>query len=378
MKKIIGIICSVFLVAQTAMFAGCGKEEEKKGNVNEIVDVWSTYGATKVLQNQKENVSYHNLGEGISISMMKNESEGTQLVLTAKQDVSSYELIGGDLKDNAGNVISKDDIGIYHQKYITITKRANAEMNPAFAVGDYIPDMLLDMDKAVEYKENTIKSGENQSIYVEVETKSDTKAGTYKGDFTLKVDGAEVSVPVTVTVWDFGFDGKSEFKSVFLLYTWGLLHGEYDCSDEMILNYMETALKYDVCIYPVGTFDYNATEEVDTYTGFIDYVVDAYDRSEAFNTIIVPIALGGDFKAYSSDGQPSSDSQSILEYLNGLLEKSTPEKPYLDHVVFYVSGLDEADMRPADWEKSKNIFGVGGEIDQLYSCLSAEIQKSDA
>lgn len=378
MKKIIGIICSVFLVAQTAMFAGCGKDEEKNGNVNELVDVWSTYGATKVLQNQKENVSYHNLGEGISISMMKNESEGTQLVLTAKKDVSSYELIGGDLKDGAGNVISKDDIGIYHQKYITITKRANAEMNPAFAVGDYIPDMLLDMDKAVEYKENTIKSGENQSIYVEVETKSDTKAGTYKGDFTLKVDGAEVSVPVTVTVWDFGFDGKSEFKSIFLLYTWGLLHGEYDCSDEMILNYMETALKYDICIYPVGTFDYNATEEVDTYTGFIDYVVDAYDRNEAFNTIIVPIALGGDFKAYSSDGQPSGDSKNILKYLNGLLEKSTPEKPYLDHVVFYVSGLDEADMRPADWEKSKNIFGVGGGIDQLYSYLSAEIQKSDA
>ena len=42
MKKIIGIICSVFLVAQTAMFAGCGKEEKKKGNVNELVDVWST------------------------------------------------------------------------------------------------------------------------------------------------------------------------------------------------------------------------------------------------------------------------------------------------------------------------------------------------
>lgn len=378
MKKIIGIICSVFLVAQTAIFAGCGKEEETNGNVNEMVDVWSTYGATKVLQNQKENVSYHNLGEGISISMMKNESEGTQLVLTAKKDVSSYELIGGDLKDNAGNVIPKDDIDIYHQKYITITKRANAEMNPAFAVGDYIPDMLLDMDKAVEYKENTIKAGENQSIYVEVKTASDTKAGTYKGDFTLKVDGAEISVPVTVTVWDFGFEGKSEFKSIFLLYTWGLLHGEYDCSDEMILNYMETALKYDICIYPVGTFDYNATEEVDTYTGFIDYVVDAYDRNEAFNTIIVPIALGGDFKAYSSDGQPSGDSKNILKYLNGLLEKSTPEKPYLDHVVFYVSGLDEADMRPADWEKSKNIFGVGGEIDQLYSYLSAEIQKSDA
>lgn len=379
MKKIIGIICSVFLMAQTAVFVGCNKKtENNKGNVSEIVNVWSTYGATKVLQNRKENVSYNNLGEGISISMMKNESEGAQLVLTAKKDVSSYELIGSDLKDDKGNVISKENVSIYHQKYVAIAKRANAEMNPAFAVGDYIPDMLLNMNKALEYKENTIKAGENQSVYVEVKTAKDTKAGTYKANFTLKVDGAETKIPVTVTVWDFGFEGKSDFKSTFLLYTWGLLHGEYDCSDEMILNYMETALKYDICIYPVGVFDYNATEEIGTYEGFIDYVVDAYDRSEAFNTIIVPIALGGDFRAYSSDGQPSGDSQNILKYLNGLLEKSSPEKPYLDHVVFYVSGLDEADMRPDDWKKSKDIFGVGGEIDQLYSYLSAEIKKSGA
>ena len=392
MRKIIGIICSVLLVLQMTLVVSCGGNgngsgsdgsgesvsEIFSGNVSDYVDVWSTYGATKVLQNAKNNDSYHNLGGGISFSMMKNESEGSQLVLTAKRNVSSYELVGEDLKDDDGNVISKEDISIYHQKYVEITKRANAEMNPAFAVGDYIPDMLLDMDKAVEYKENAIKAGENQSVYVEVKTKSDTKAGTYKGNFTLKVNGAKVSVPVSVTVWDFGFEGKSDFKSTFLLYTWGLLHGEYDCSDEIILNYMETALKYDICIYPVGTFDYNAEDEVSTYDGFIDYVVDTYERSDAFNTIIVPVALGGDFKAYSSDGQPSGDSQSILKYLNGLLERSTPEKPYLDHVVFYVSGLDEADMRPADWAKSKNIFGVGGEIDQLYSYLSAEIKKSDA
>ena len=170
MRKIIGIICSVLLVLQMTLVVSCGGNgngsgsdgsgesvsEIFSGNVNDYVDVWSTYGATKVLQNAKNNDSYHNLGGGISFSMMKNESEGSQLVLTAKRNVSSYELVGEDLKDDDGNVISKEDISIYHQKYVEITKRANAEMNPAFAVGDYIPDMLLDMDKAVEYKENAI------------------------------------------------------------------------------------------------------------------------------------------------------------------------------------------------------------------------------
>lgn len=145
MRKIIGIICSVLLILQMTLVVSCGGNgngsgsdgssesvsEIINGNVNDYVDVWSTYGATKVLQNAKNNDSYHNLGGGISFSMMKNESEGSQLVLTAKRNVSSYELVGEDLKDDDGNVISKEDISIYHQKYVEITKRANAEMNPA-------------------------------------------------------------------------------------------------------------------------------------------------------------------------------------------------------------------------------------------------------
>ena len=54
MKKIIGIICSVFLVAQTAMFAGCGKEEEKKGNVNELVDVGLLTAQQKYCRTRKK------------------------------------------------------------------------------------------------------------------------------------------------------------------------------------------------------------------------------------------------------------------------------------------------------------------------------------
>ena len=108
MRKIIGIICSVLLVLQMTLVVSCGggngngsgsngSSESVSGNVNDYVDVWSTYGATKVLQNAKNNDSYHNLGGGISFSMMKNESEGSQLVLTAKRNVSSYELVGEDL-----------------------------------------------------------------------------------------------------------------------------------------------------------------------------------------------------------------------------------------------------------------------------------------
>ena len=56
MRKIIGIICSVLLVLQTTLVVSCGcggknsngsGSEIISGNVNDYVDVWSTYGATK-------------------------------------------------------------------------------------------------------------------------------------------------------------------------------------------------------------------------------------------------------------------------------------------------------------------------------------------
>ena len=60
MRKIIGIICSVLLVLQMTLVVSCGGNgngsgsdgsgesvsEIFSGNVNDYVDVWSTYGAT--------------------------------------------------------------------------------------------------------------------------------------------------------------------------------------------------------------------------------------------------------------------------------------------------------------------------------------------
>ena len=397
MKKIIVVILAVMLAFQ---MVACSKSNDSTGgsssdngntpanNIADIVDISSTYGATKVLQNR--DIEYPDLGKQLSVSMMKNESEGTQLVLKAKKDVASYELKAADLKCGDA-VLSKDSIKIYQENYVKILKRAdlnNQNINPAFKVGDYIPDMLLDMDKAVEYKENTIASGENRSVYVEFKTSMETKAGVYTGNFTLEVDGFTTEIPVSVTVWDFGFDRKSDFESVFLLYRWGLTHGEYDCTDEKVFDYIDAALDYEVNIYPIGTFDYSKDEEIDNdaakkegyasavVKGFVEYVDKYYAENRAFNTITIPISLTVSYKHSES----SSASNNILNYLEKLLEHSYangygPE--YLERTVLYMSGVDEADNRPSDWKRCYDLFDEGGEADKLLDYLWKNIEQNE-
>ena len=62
--------------------------------------------------------------------------------------------------------------------------------------------MILPMETAVQYKENTVKKGENQGITVEVTTSRETVPGIYSGVFTLKMDGRTKKIPATVEVWD--------------------------------------------------------------------------------------------------------------------------------------------------------------------------------
>ena len=59
--------------------------------------------------------------------------------------------------------------------------------NPDFTSG-MLPDPLLPFETAVEYKEDVIAKGNNQSIYFDVETNESTPSGLYQGVVTVKTD----------------------------------------------------------------------------------------------------------------------------------------------------------------------------------------------
>lgn len=209
MQKSAVVVCAL-TVGATAVFAG-GSEWLKADAVAESADVWTTYSTYNVPQDPAEMTVARvtpptRLSEGsntkLSVLMGQNEIEGAQLLLTAKKDNVEYNLKANDLKLVGGSnedIIPATDIKLYKQSYI-YANHGRTDAKCQFISVGFVPDMLLPLETAVAYKENVIKKGENQGISVEVYTSGDTKAGVYKGNLTLTVNGATQDVALEVEV----------------------------------------------------------------------------------------------------------------------------------------------------------------------------------
>ena len=189
MKKLrtaIAVLCSV-----TTLFTAVScKSKDDLGSATGTVDLWSKEGHVKVLRDETYDESYRN-PLAVNIGVCKNEYEGTQIILTANgADVKEYDLEICDLKTADGETLSKENIAVYNEKYIEVYA---VDYENTFGLGWY-PDALLPFETAVEYGENRVDAGKNQGIYIETYAPQDAKAGVYKGDFKLTVDGVEHTV----------------------------------------------------------------------------------------------------------------------------------------------------------------------------------------
>lgn len=351
MKKFFRKACVLTLgVAMTMSAIGCNgsSSTDSTGDEASKVEIWGAYSTAKVTANVKESVPYDALDASVNIEMMKNETEGGQIVLTAKENVAAYELIASDLTDGKGNTISKDDIAVYHQKYMRLNNESNL-LNKEYVAGDYVPDMLLPMDIAKAYGENKISQGENQGITIEVTTSHSTVPGTYTGKFELDVDGEKTEVPVTVTVWDIEYEGKREFQSSFLIYRNCMVAGEYNATDDILYKYEDFLLDYKVNSYFIK--DSYSVEET------VADMVRLFDNGN-YNSIVIPKGL--------MDGYTSTCwmADQIIEYIVGVAKVSTPEKPYADYLYLYPSNFDEADQFEYKQADITKIFKNGGEWDK--------------
>ena len=332
----------IAIFAISLLLGGCKKEEEQ-GQAE--TKVWSTYSFTKVMQNQKTDISYDVQEPKCDIQMMRNETEGAQLIVTAAADISAYDLVVSDLKDDNGNVIEKNDISVYHQKYLVVNSKTDI-LNEDIVVGDYVPDMLLPLEVAREYGENKISAGNNQGITVEVQTSEATVPGIYTGTFTLRLDDESLDVPVRVEVWDIMQEGKREFQSSFLIYSNELLAGEYEVSDELIQRYQEFFLDYKVDTYVIRND--NSTENL------AKEAVTFFEENN-YNSICIPNTMAPN---YTYDG---TDADQIVDYIKEMVKISSEEKPYFEYLYIYPAYFDEVDMYPDKQEEFVNVFKKDGE-----------------
>ena len=119
-KQIIrACICMLATVIFSFSAVSCGDSAQTKKTTYEI---WGAYATAKVGQDAAKNGNFEKLPGSLNVSMMKNETEGGQIIVTAEKDVESFTLNKGELKTSDGKIFPEDKITVYQQKYIKINQ----------------------------------------------------------------------------------------------------------------------------------------------------------------------------------------------------------------------------------------------------------------
>ncbi len=265
-------------------------------------ELWSAPATEKILQDSHEYEAFKGEAE-ILIDSAKNEYEAAQIILTATDKINSYSVEVSDLKQVGGDsVYEKENVTVYNMKYTDVS----SPWNEGRPIG-YYPDALLPMDAAVRAGENTVKKGNNQSIYFSFNTPAEQPVGTYTGSVKLTVDGKEKTIPVSLRVRNVTVSETPHNKSMFIN-NWHYYLGEYDSTQEMFEKYV--MMMYEYRIAPTAlVFDFQWEEEDAKYFAEKAYEFGSLDKC---SNITIP----------ASKGSNGIKDKQLTTYILALAEKS--------------------------------------------------------
>lgn len=313
MKKRLATLLMCLPLALT----GCGSAGYVDASAaGEAVDIWSTYATEKILQNRTDLYDSVRLPAEVTVEACRGEYESTQIILTAQENVSAYNAeVVADLTGPDGATFPKDNIDLRHQKYIEVTVAHSDYNSPPTG---WYPDALVPLETIVEYGENTIAAGQNQGLYITFNVPTTQTPGTYTGSLRVTYDGAETTLPITLTVYDLTVSEVTRSQSYFNL-GFSLHLGELDSTQEMWRKYTEALLEYRISPSSVLRTTTTAEENMDAY---IEEVVD----------LVVNHGM--------SINSPWKTGDVLTQFLVKLAEKSVEiDRNLIDMVI--VKGMDE-------------------------------------
>lgn len=195
-------------------------------------------------------------GDQASIKAAKNEVESFQVVVGAVQ--KNVHVTGAGISDLTGKAgtIGKENISLFREEYARVRRSSSRpQLPPGLYPDPLVPFINPLTGKPIEpfnqvrkkWGEPFVTSGyemyavpfdvwkgQNQPIWVDVFIPGNTVAGEYKGTFTVtlnnvpeqygsKIDSLKtktVSIPVTLTVWDFKLPDGPTHRSHFGTVDW--------------------------------------------------------------------------------------------------------------------------------------------------------------
>ena len=344
------LLTAILALSMLISIFGCNGKKQSgldSSNNEKNISVWTTNSQVKVTRYSEQEIPEL---EPLTIEMGKNEKEGAQIIFRANKDVDEY-LVSVSRLTCGMAFIPNDNISIYNEKYVEITKRNST--NPEFPIGSFVPDALLPFDVAVEYGENTVKKGENQGIFVEIETEEDTPAGIYTGSAKIKADGIEYTVPVSVTVWDFVVPSMPSTKNYLSRFSRDHYASfELDSTDEMDTVYFESLLEYKMnCFLP-----YTGVGGIERYVELIR----KYYNWDGFTTYCLYFE---NTKKFYKGEQALFDAELLIDYVKAVATASVEDEiNYLDKAMIYFFNI--IDEPRADWQ-----FDIVASVDRTFQSV---------
>lgn len=244
------------------------------------------------------------------ISAAKNEYEPFQVVVFDSDGGALYGVDAqvSDLVSEKG-VISCDNIFLFREHLINIYKPSHKPFSES-TLG-YWPDPLVPFVDRYYWEDRDgspfdVPAGENRVIWAEVYVPLDAQAGVYTGKMTITANkGANVEIPITLTVWDFALPEKISLDSVFLFscplaYSGHVRFGGNPESHKSLAQlYFAEALRHRMtlnnlyCHFPPYSYDPNGQTVTIDFSEYDELVTDALDgnlieTSAEFTTARLP------------------------------------------------------------------------------------------
>lgn len=239
-KKVFG---SVVAVLTAFTLCGCGGQSNTPtvDYSAEDATVWCAPASEKVLANASATAYDAVKTKSVVLSSAKNDYESGQILITASKDLA-FTVTLGDLTDtsNAQNVIKKENFKVYTQQYMAVTRNWNGNGAPT---GDY-PDAIVPQEVAEEYGLNRVAAGKNGGAWLEFYIPENTPAGNYTGSAAVRIGKDQVSVPVSLKVYDVTVPSELTSKSLFSINKTQVVAHELDNSVEMVDKYADLLMQY--------------------------------------------------------------------------------------------------------------------------------------
>lgn len=203
--KKIAITVSVCALLLTS--TACGGKNGNNAKAEALI--WSSPSTVKYMLDDAPVTDY---GREMNLSLAANEKESAQLTVTPEVNIKNYEISVSDLTGENGNIISKDNVSVFVEKYLNVST-----VTTTFRAG-YYPDALVPYGSVKQAKEDRIKAGQNQTFLFTVSAPENAVAGKYSATVTIKLNGKTQTTKLNVTVYDFAIPTESHSRTSFFLW----------------------------------------------------------------------------------------------------------------------------------------------------------------